>query len=497
MSTSSTSPATTSGTPSTASVGEAKRGGTIALLVILACQLMVIVDATIVNVALPSLQKSLHFSNTNLAWVINAYTLAFGGLLLLGGRAGDILGRRRVFIAGIAVFTAASLGAGLANNETVLIIARAVQGVGAAIAAPSTLALIVTNFQDAARTKAISIYSTVSGAGAAIGLILGGVLTDWVSWRWVFFVNIPVGLAIIVLAPRYIKEPPRNAGRFDLPGAVTATGGLVSLVYAFIRVSSNGWSDGTALACFAAAVVLLTAFILIELRTEQSLLPLKLLNVRNRTAGYGNMLLLSAAMFGMFYFLTLFLQDVLDFSPLQTGFAFLPLALGLFSTARFVPKLLPKFGPKPLMLTGNLMITAGIVWSFQIDEGSTYLAGLFGPLLLFGIGAGLSFVPLNVTILAGVPPQDSGAAAGLLQSMQQIGGALGIAILITVFGDATRQAAKDAGAEVVAKADHILSEGISSALAIGTVFSAAAALVTLLVIRTPKPAAAPLASVKS
>ncbi len=494
MSTSSTSPATAPGTTPAATAGEAKRNGTIALLVILACQLMVIVDATIVNVALPSLQKSLNFSNTNLAWVINAYTLAFGGLLLLGGRAGDILGRRRVFITGIAVFTVASLAAGLANDDTLLIIARALQGVGAAIAAPSTLALIVTNFQDAARTKAISIYSTVSGAGAAIGLILGGVLTDWVSWRWVFFVNIPIGIAIVLLAPRYIKEPPRNAGRFDLPGAVTATAGLVSLVYAFIRVSSDGWSDGIALACFAAAIVLLPAFVFIELRTEQSLLPLKLLNVRNRTAGYANMLLLSAAMFGMFYFLTLFLQDVLHFSPLETGFAFLPLALGLFLTARLVPKLLPKFGPKPIMLVGNLMITAGIIWSFQVDETTSYAAGLFGPLLLFGIGAGLSFVPLNVTILAGVPPQDSGAAAGLLQSMQQIGGALGIAILATVFGSAIRGATKDAGAEVLAKADHILTEGISSALAVGTVFSAAAALVTLLVIRTPKPAQQPAAA---
>ncbi|MGW6690260.1 MFS transporter [Streptomyces sp. NPDC054961] len=494
MSTSSTSPATAPGTSPAAGAGEAKRTGTIALLVILACQLMVIVDATIVNVALPSLQKSLGFSNTNLAWVINAYTLAFGGLLLLGGRAGDILGRRRVFISGIAVFTVASLAAGLADDDTVLIVARALQGVGAAIAAPSTLALIVTNFQDAARTKAISIYSTVSGAGAAIGLILGGVLTDWVSWRWVFFVNIPVGVAIVALAPRFIKEPPRNPGRFDLPGAVTATGGLVSLVYAFIRVSSDGWSDGTALACFAAAAVLLGAFVVIEMRTDQSLLPLKLLNVRNRTAGYGNMLLLSGAMFGMFYFLTLFLQDVLDFSPLQTGFAFLPLALGLFVTARFVPKLLPKFGPKPIMLLGNLLITAGIIWSFQVDETTSYAAGLFGPLLLFGVGAGLSFVPLNVTILAGVPPQDSGAAAGLLQSMQQIGGSLGIAILITVFGSASRNASEEAGADALAKADHILSEGISSALAVGTAFSAAAALVTLLAIKTAKPAPQPAAT---
>ncbi|MGW5352843.1 MFS transporter [Streptomyces sp. NPDC004031] len=487
MSTSSAPQAKTSGTPPVHG-DEARNTGTITLLVILACQLMVIVDATIVNVALPSLQKSLDFSSTNLAWVINAYTLAFGGLLLLGGRAGDILGRRRVFIAGIILFTAASLAAGLAGNEAVLITARAVQGVGAAVAAPSTLALIVTNFQDAARTKAISIYSTVSGAGAAIGLILGGVLTDLASWRWVFFVNVPVGIAIVVLAPRFIKEPPRHPGRFDLPGAATSTTGLVSLVYAFIRVSTDGWSDGTALLCFAAAVLLLASFVFIETRAEQSLLPLKLLNVRNRSAGYSNMLLLSAAMFGMFYFLTLFLQDVLDLNPMETGFAFLPLALGLFFTARFVPKLLPKFGPKMLMLTGNLLITGGVIWGFQIDENSSYAAGVFGPLLLFGIGAGLSFVPLNITILAGVPPQDSGAAAGLLQSMQQIGGSLGIAILITRFGSATRDATRDAGAQALAKADHILSEGISSALTLGTVFSAAAALVTFLVIRTPKPA---------
>jgi len=452
---------------------------------------MVIVDATIVNVALPSIQKSLNFSSTDLAWVINAYTVAFGGLLLLGGRAGDILGRRRVFLAGIVLFTLASLLGGLAGSSALLIVARAAQGVGAAIAAPSTLALIVTNFEGAARTKAISVYSTVSGAGAAIGLVLGGILTDQVSWRWVFFVNIPVGVAIVVLAPRFIKEPPRHPGRFDLPGAVTATGGLVTLVYGFIRASSDGWSDSVALGSFTAAVVLLAASVAIEVRTPQPLLPLKLLAVRNRSAGYVNMLLLSATMFAMFYFLTLFLQDRRRLSPLETGFAFLPMALGLFGTARLVPKLLPKFGAKPLMIVGNLLIVTGVVWSGRLDETTGYAGGVFGPLLLFGIGAGLSFVPLNVTILAGVAPQESGAAAGLLQSMQQIGGALGIAILVTVFGTAGRNAAKDAGGDAVAKADHILTAGISAALAAGTAFAAAAVLVTLLVVKTQKPAAPP------
>jgi EmrB/QacA subfamily drug resistance transporter len=460
---------------------------TIALAVIVTCQLMLILDATIVNIALPNIQRSLHFSATGLSWVVSAYSLAFGGLLLLGGRAGDILGRRRNFVIGIGLFTVASLLGGFATSAAWLLATRAAQGVGAAIAAPSALSLLMTTFEEGpARTRALSIFSAVSAGGASIGLIAGGMLTDWASWRWVLFVNVPIGLAIVVLAPIFLNETERNPGRFDLTGALTSTFGVAGLVYGFIRAATEGWGDRITLGSFVAAVVLLTTFVVVELRASQPIVPLRLLANRNRSSAYLNMLILAATMYGTFFFITQFVQDVVGFSPVKAGFAFLPLSGAIFTFSRLVPRLLPRFGPKPLMVTGGVLITAGMVWLTRISEDTGYLSGLIGPLVLFGIGAGLSFTPLTVMILSGVERHNAGAASGLLQAMQQVGGSLGVAILVTRFGIVSRDAARHplANATPKVQAHHVMAEAMGSAFTLSAIFAVLVLLIALFAIKT-------------
>ncbi|MBA3450102.1 MAG: MFS transporter [Chloroflexia bacterium] len=457
------------------------RNPALALAVIVACQLMLILDGTIVNIALPNIQRSLNFSATDLAWVINAYALAFGGLLLLGGRAGDILGRRRMFVAGIVVFTAASLLGGFATSSEWLLASRAAQGLGAAMSAPSALALVLSTFPEGSgRTRALSIFSAVSAFGASLGLIAGGLLTSFASWRWVMFVNVPIGIAIVLLAPRFITESERQTGRFDVLGALTGTVGSVSLVYGFIRASSYGWSDVSTIAAFAAAVILLALFVFVERRASQPIMPLRLFADRNRASGYVNMLLIPAAAFGTFFFLTQFVQNVLGFSPVMAGLAFLPLSLTILTFSQLVPRLLPRFGAKLLLVTGGVMITAGMVWLTQISAATSYLSGLLGPMLLLGVGFGLSFTPLTIVILSGVPGSDSGAASGLLQTMQQVGGSLGVAMLVTQFGTATRNASTEATTALQAR--EIAANGIASSFTVAAAIAAVALLVALFAI---------------
>jgi EmrB/QacA subfamily drug resistance transporter len=461
----------------------------IALAVVLACQLMVGLDATIVNIALPKIQSALDFSSTGLAWVFNAYTLTFGGLLLLGGRAGDILGRRRTFVIGVSLFTLASLIGGFATTSWWLVAARAAQGVGGAFASPSVLALIASNFEEGPRrNRALSLFSATSSASLALGLVLGGVLTDYVSWRWVLFVNVPIGIAIVALSPVFIGETERHRGRFDIAGALTATAGVGSLVYGFIRASSDGWRNGPGIAAFAVAAVLLIAFIVNEARVEQPIMPLRLFAERNRAGSFVNMLLVPATIFDIIYFLTQFLQDILRYSPVKAGFAFVPMTAAIFATVRVVPRLIKRFGTKPVMTVGTVLVTVAMVWLAQLDATSGYASAVLGPLLLAGIGVGLSTVPLTVTILAGVPSRDSGAASGVLQTMQWIGGgSLGLALLVTVYGTAIRHAHPAAGLGAEAAKKAVLADGISSAFAAGTAFTAIALLVALFVIRTVVP----------
>jgi EmrB/QacA subfamily drug resistance transporter len=445
---------------------------------------MIILDITVMNVALPRIQADLHFSPTNLSWVMNAYTLVFGGLLLLGGRAGDLLGRRRMFIGGVALFTVASLAGGFATSAGWLLAARVAQGLGGAAAGPNTLALITSTFTEAReRIRALAVFSGVASGGFAIGLIVGGLLTDAISWRWVMFINVPFGIAVVLLAPRHLPEPrlsdttQRRPGRLDLPGAVTATFGVAGLVYAFIRAASEGWSDRATLAALAAGLILIAAFVTIEVRAREPLMPLRLFADRNRATAYLNFFIGPMAMMGMFFFLTQFIQEILGLGPLATGFAFLPMAASMFALTRFIPRLLPRFGPRRMAVTGTTLMIAGLVLLTRLSEASDYTSGLLAPMVLMGVGAGLAFAPLNVIIMSTVEPQDAGAAGGVLQTMQQVGSTLGLAVLVTVFGTAARHSAADG-----ATAHHILVTGMTTAFVASTII----ALCTLAVATTFK-----------
>lgn len=449
----------------------------LALAAIVGTQMMLLLDATVVNVALPDIGTDLGFSATGMSWVLNTYTLAFGGLLLLGSRVGDLIGRRNALVAGVLAFTLASIAGGFAANAAWLLVARTAQGVSAALAAPSTLALIATTFKEGAeRLRALSVFSAVAGAGASIGLIVGGVLTDLGSWRWVFFINIPVGAAIALLATRYVTETERHrGGRFDLTGAFTGTLGTASLVYAFIRVGEEGWSDGRAIGAFAASIVLLVLFVVNEARVERPLVVLRLFADRNRAIAYGCMLLVPAGMFGVFFFTTQYLQSVLGYDPLRTGVAFLPMAGLLFVAARTVPRVLPRFGARRTAAGGALLTLAGTLWLTQLSYGDGYAAALLGPLALTGVGMGFTMMPLNTLILAGIQGRDAGSASGLLQTSQQIGGSLGLSILVTVFGTVSRGAG-GGGA-------HAFVDGAAAAFG-GAAVIAALALGLVLAVRT-------------
>ncbi|MER7575715.1 MFS transporter [Streptomyces sp. NPDC126514] len=436
---------TTSQLTSNQQPGAARRQGRpgIALAVIAACQLMVVLDATIVNIALPHIQDALEFSTTDLTWVVSSYTLTFGGLLLLGGRAGDILGRRRVFMTGILLFTFASLLGGLAQEPWQLLAARVLQGVGGAIASPTSLALITTTFPEGPeRNRAFGVFAAVSAGGGAIGLLAGGMLTEWLDWRWVLFVNVPIGILIAVLTPLYINESERHTGRFDITGAMTSTLGMASLVYGFIRAADEGWRDSLTIGSFVAAVVLLLAFAFIERRAKEPITPLRMFADRNRSGTYVIMLSLAAAMFGMFFYIVLFVQNVLGYTPIEAGLAFLPVTVVIAIGAGLSQRFLPVLGPKPFMVTGSTLVVIGLAWQALISADSSYVGGVLGPMLLFGLGMGLNFVTLTITAVSGVAQHEAGAASGLLNTTQQVGGALGLSILTTVFGSASREEAE-------------------------------------------------------
>jgi EmrB/QacA subfamily drug resistance transporter len=445
----------------------------LALAIVLGAQLMIILDMTVVNIALPSIAHGLHFSTSGLSWVLNAYTLTFGGLLLLGGRAGDILGRRRVFAAGIVLFTAASLAGGLAQSAGLLLAARAAQGVGGAFASPAVLAMITASFADGReRARALGIYTAVVMGGGSLGLVLGGVITEWVSWRWVLFINVPIGVLVAVATPMFLPETARQPGHFDVTGALTSTAGMVSLVYGIIRAAADGWGDPVTLAAFGAAAVLLGGFIWHESRARQPITPLRLFADRQRSGSYLTRLLLVAGMFGMFFFLTQFVQEILGFSPLRAGISFLPMTVALFGVSRLAPRLVSRFRPWTLMVTGMLPVVAGMTWLSRIEPGTGYLAGVLGPMVLIGAGMGVVFVPLTMASLSGVAPEDSGAASSMVNVMQQVGGSLGLAVLVTAVGHAAGQAA--------------VVHGMSRAFTLAAILDVLALLVVLTVMREPR-----------
>jgi EmrB/QacA subfamily drug resistance transporter len=399
---------------------------------------MVVLDSTVVNVALPHIQRALGFSSTGLEWVVTAYALAFGGLMLLGGRAGDLLGRRKMFIAGLLVFSAASLAGGFATSPAWLLAARVIQGAGAAVVAPAALSLITTTFPEGPRrNRAMGVYAAMSVAGGAIGLITGGLLTSYISWRWVLFVNVPIGLAAAVGAPRVLRESPRQRGRFDLPGAITGTGGIAALVYGLSNAATSPdgvshWGDAKVVASLAASMLLLAAFAVIETRSTHALLPVRLLADRNRTGANLIMLCGGAAIFGMFFFLTVFLQAVWGYSALKTGLAYLPLTAGIMVASGAAARLIPRIGARPLLLASAPAVAGGLYWLSRITEHASYPGAVLGPMLVIAAGLGLLFVPVTLVAMSGVADAESGVAASLRNTGQQVGGSIGLAVLGTV-----------------------------------------------------------------
>jgi EmrB/QacA subfamily drug resistance transporter len=489
----------------------------LALVVIATAQLMVVLDATIVNVALPDIQTALGFSGSGLEWVVNAYALTFGGLLLLGGRAGDILGRRRVFIAGIILFSVASLLGGFATSQAWLLSARALQGVGGAIVAPTALSLITTTFPEGPpRNRAMGVYAAMSIAGGAVGLIAGGLLTTYVSWRWVLFVNVPIGLVVALVAPRAFGESVRHRGRFDLPGAITGTLGLAALVYGLssAATTANGvshWGDTKVVASLTAAVVLLAAFLIIEARSEHALMPLRIFRNRNRSGAYLIMLCVGTALFGMFFFLTIFVQSVWGYSALKTGVAYLPMMATVMAMAGISAQLVPRIGARPLLLAGSAIATGGLFWLSRINEHSHYASGLLGPIIVTAAGMGMLFMPLTLVALSKVDDQDAGVASSLLNTGQQVGGSLGLAILGTVAWSVVANTARNSAAAAKAAAaaatkaghplhataaqakaaqagiyDHALSVGFSRGFEVSAGIALLGLIVTIVAIRVKR-----------
>ena len=489
-------------------VGGGSRRLGLALLVIATAQLMVVLDATIVNVALPHIQQALGFSGSGLEWVVNAYAVTFGGLLLLGGRAGDILGRRRVFVFGLLLFSGASLLGGFATSEWWLLTARAVQGAGGAVIAPTALALITTNFPEGAeRNRAFGVYAAMAGLGSAAGLLLGGILTTYVSWRWVLFVNVPIGILVAAAAPRVLAESPRRPGRVDVAGAVTGTGGIALLVYGLSKAATgpdgvSHWGDAQVLTSLAASVVLLVSFVLIERRSSRPLLPMRVLADRNRSGAYLIMLCVATGLFALFFFLTLFIQDVLAYSAVRTGIAYLPFAVGVVVASALASQLVPRIGPRPLIVAGSAMVAGGMFWFSRLTEHAGYASQLLGPQLVSSFGLGLVFVPLALVALHKVAEQDSGVASSLLNTAQQVGGAIGLAVLGTVAWTTVADSARTQVAHVAAAAakagrpvpkpgaplpvsiyDHALTAGFSRAFLVAAGIGVLALLIAIATIR--------------
>jgi EmrB/QacA subfamily drug resistance transporter len=456
------------------------------VILVLAClgAFMVILDVSVVNVALPAIRASLGFTQTGLQWVVNAYTLTFAGFLLLGGRAADLYGRKRIFLIGLAIFTVASLAGGLAQNTTMLITARTIQGFGGAILSPATLTILITTFTDQkARARALGIWSAFAAGGGAVGVLLGGILTDLLSWRWILFINIPVGVALFITAVMVLPES-RSAAHgnsLDIWGALTITGSLSSLVYAVVSTDNGSWTGWQTLVGLPLALLLFVAFIVIELRIEAPLVPLRLFRSRSVSGANLVMLLLSAALFAMWFFLSLYLQNVLGYSPLRAGFAFLPQSLAIIVGAQISTRAVHRFGVRPLLIAGPLCSAIGLLWIAQVNATSPYFPAVAFPSVLITLGLGLSFPPLTLAATAGVRPQESGLASGLINTMRQVGGAVGLAILATIATQHTHDvlsAARPSAHEV----GIALTDGFTRGFTVAAVFAVAAAVAAALIL---------------
>jgi EmrB/QacA subfamily drug resistance transporter len=460
----------------------AARAKNLALALLAMTQFVVVIDASIVNIALPSIGRALKFSQDDLSWVVNAYTLTFGGFLLLGGRLADLMGRRKMFMLGLVVFSLASLLGGLAQSEPWLIAARAVQGLGAAIVSPAALSIITTTFSEGAeRNRALGVWGAVAGAGGAAGVLLGGVLTSGLSWRWVLFVNVPIGVICALLAPRLLEESRSEEENrsFDIPGAVTVTAGLALLVYALVDAVNVGWGSSATLLKVAGAVVLLIAFLAIERRSRAPLMPFSIFRLRTLRGADTVALLIGMSLFSMFFFISLYMQQVLHYSALKAGLSYLPLAIAIILSAGAASAGVTRFGFKPVLVTGMLFVAGGLFWFSRVPgTGGTFAANVLGPSILAAIGLGLSFVPVTIAAVTGTRPHEAGLASGLVNTAQQVGGALGLAILATIANSRTK--------DVIHGGQHnaaiALTKGFERAFLVGTGFALVGALLAALLI---------------
>jgi len=411
-----------------------------ALALLATTQFVIVLDAAIVNVALPTVGRELGFSQDNLAWVINAYVLTFGGFLLLGGRLADLLGRRRLFMAGLFVFSVASLLGGLATSEGQLIAARALQGFGGALLAPAALSMVTNMFAEGAeRNKALGVWGAVSGSGGAAGVLLGGVLTEYAGWEWVFWVNVPIGVAAAFFAPRLLRESRKDSRTrtFDVAGAVTVTAGLAMLVFALVDANRAGWDSTQTIGLLIASFALIGAFVFIEVRSAAPLVPFRIFRSRTLSGSNITALLVGAALFSMFYFISLYMQQVLGYSAIKAGLSYLPLAIFIIVSAGVASQLVTKVGFKPILVMGMVLIAVALVWFAQVPVDGDYVKNLLGPMIISAIGLGFAFVPVTIGAVSGVSQDDSGLASGLVNTAQQVGGALGLSVLVAVASGVT------------------------------------------------------------
>jgi EmrB/QacA subfamily drug resistance transporter len=449
----------------------------LALALLALAQFVVVLDASIVNVALPSIGSDLQFSQDDLSWVVNGYTLFFGGFLLLGGRMADLIGRRRLFVAGLVVFAVASLAGGLATSSGMLIAARAVQGIGAAMLSPAALSLVTVIFAEGAeRNKALGVWGAVAGSGGAAGVLLGGILTEYAGWEWVLFVNVPIGILAAVAAWRLLPES-RNEGarHFDIAGAVTVTAGLSLLVYTIIDAGNAGWTSAQTLGLAAVALALIGAFVAIELRSKAPLVPFGIF--RNRTITGTNIVgvLVAMALFSMFFFISLYMQQVLGYSAIKSGLSYLPLAGGIIVSAGIASGLVTKYGFKPIFVTGLVLTAIGLTWFSQVDVGGSYVGDILFPSLIAAVGLGFAFVPMTIAAVSGVEAHETGLASGLINTSQQVGGALGLAILASIANSRTDELMEAAGGAQAAL-PNALTEGFQLAFIIGAAFAVVGAI---------------------
>lgn len=460
------------------------RAKNLALMLLAMTQFVIVIDASIVNVALPSIGTALDFSRADLSWVVNAYTLTFGGFLLLGGRLADLVGRRRMFMSGLVLFSLASLAGGLAQSEAWLLVARAVQGLGAALTSPAALSIVTTTFSEGSeRNRALGVWGAVAGAGGAAGVLLGGILTSGLSWRWVLFVNVPIGLSAAALAPRLLLESHASHSHrsFDIPGAVTVTAGLALLVYALVDAVNVGWGSTETLLELAGAALLLGAFLVIESRQRHPLMPFSIFRLRTLRGADIVGLLIGMSLFSMFFFISLYLQDVLHFSPIKAGLSYLPLALAIIGSAGIASQLVTRVGFKPTLIAGLLFVTAGLLWFSRVSApGGSFVGDVLGPSVLAAIGLGLSFVTVTIAAVTATKPNEAGLASGLINTAQQVGGALGLAILATVANSRTK--------DILSGGQHhaaiALTKGFERAFLVGAGFAFTGAILAAVLIST-------------